>query len=529
MNSANQDKIRDLINKFNTTPVLFIGSGFSRRYYGLPAWADLLKFFATRLSNDEFGYESYYNKAASTPDTSANYSILANVASLIQLDYDNEWFSNKKFRDFNEQELEAVHEGVSPFKIAVAKYIGSKAQIDPEREEEVHLFNEISRKSISGIITTNYDTLIESITDSYKIYIGQEELIFSAIQGYGEIYKIHGSITDPSSIVITSEDYKNFVDKSAYLAAKLMTIFMEYPIVFIGYSITDPNIKLILNSLGKCLSSENLQRLQDRFIYIEHDKTNMDFNIYNLRIPVGENTINMTGIKTDNFLDLYKYIGMKRATFPVKMIRMFKEELYTYTLTNRPTEHLFVASLDDERVDDERLVLAIAKPSEIAINGLKGITAEQWYRNIILSDLNFSSDDLLEYAYPQLISTQNKLPLNKLLHESEKQNSKNYNNKVTKFDDALTETIFRNRDRERNKIRVKSVDWILDNYKTDLKKAMQMIAYLYEDEINIDSLEKFLIERFSEKDFYKSLDNKKSYIHRLVFIYDYLKYGKSPA
>lgn len=42
--------------------------------------------------------------------------------------------------------------------------------------------------------------------------------------------------------MINKEDYLRFQEKSAYLAAKLMTIFMEYPIIFLRYSINDSNI-----------------------------------------------------------------------------------------------------------------------------------------------------------------------------------------------------------------------------------------------------------------------------------------------
>ena len=51
------------------------------------------------------------------------------------------------------------------------------------------------------------------------------------------------------SIVITKEDYDAFEKKMNYLQAKLFTLFWENPLVFMGYSINDENIKRILASI----------------------------------------------------------------------------------------------------------------------------------------------------------------------------------------------------------------------------------------------------------------------------------------
>ena len=55
--------LNELVHEFSTTPFLFVGSGFSRRYYNLPDWKGLLSVFAQRLTDDEFSYNKYVAQA----------------------------------------------------------------------------------------------------------------------------------------------------------------------------------------------------------------------------------------------------------------------------------------------------------------------------------------------------------------------------------------------------------------------------------------------------------------------------------
>ena len=245
-------KINDIFSQFNTPPFLFVGSGISRRYLNLPDWKGLLSHFTRIVSDDDYSFSYYENLA-----TSAEYAqgVYPKIASLLERDYNKLWFKAPDIRTISEEKLEDVkNNGLSPFKAEIASYIQSISKLNDEYINEIKRFSEISRHHISGIITTNYDSFLEDHCDGYKTYVGQNELIFSAIQGIAEIYKVHGSIENPETIVINEEDYDEFQNKAAYLTSKLLTIFMEYPIVFLGYSISDANILRILHEIVNCLT-----------------------------------------------------------------------------------------------------------------------------------------------------------------------------------------------------------------------------------------------------------------------------------
>ena len=115
--------IEDVIEKFNTAPFLFLGSGITRRYYNLPDWKGLLEHFAHEIINDDFAYSFYENKALKENHPAG---ILPKVAELIQKDYDDKWFQNPEFRRVSGTVLEKIRDGLSPFKAEVAAYIDGR-------------------------------------------------------------------------------------------------------------------------------------------------------------------------------------------------------------------------------------------------------------------------------------------------------------------------------------------------------------------------------------------------------------------
>lgn len=452
---------------------------------------------------------------------------MPSIADLIQTDFDREWFHNEKIRTLDASELIKVRNGGDPFKHEVAAYIKRKGEIQPEYSEEIELLRHISEKGIAGIITTNYDTFLEDTFLGFKKYVGQRQLVFSPIQGIAEIYKIHGSVEQPDSLVINQKDYQAFMEDSAYLAAKLMTIFVEYPIIFLGYSISDSNILEIIKSIVHCLDETQIRMLEDRFIFVEYRKGFIGAEVSPHSIVVGTKSITMTKIVLDDFKILYNALDGKRAKLPVRLLRRFKEELYDYTITSVPTAKLRVAALEDTRVSDDELVLAIGSVSEFGLKGLSGIDGNEWFRDIVLGDIGFTADELLQYAFPKVIKENSgRLPVNKYLAAAKEiyPDVEAIAEKYT-FDNIISATFKRSRNYLGDYTSIHQI-WVQE--KDNLEKATRLIAYLQEDQIDVDELENILKQLF-EEDVNLLIKEKQAIrtnVRRLIMIYDYLKWGK---
>ena len=245
------------INVIGTNPYLFIGSGLSRRYLNMPTWLNLLKDFSEKLLLQKgFGY--YDSKSEGN---------LPELASLMASEFHETWWTNPAFSDSRkEYENKRIGSQEIPFKIELSKFVSNHKDFQEDYSEEIELLKKVV---IDGIITTNWDTFLEATFSDYKTYIGQEQLLFSENISIGEIYKIHGCVTSPESLIVSSNDYANFKKRNAYLAAKLLTIFVEHPVIFLGYSISDPNILELLFSLKDCLAAHNIEKLKDRLIFVE--------------------------------------------------------------------------------------------------------------------------------------------------------------------------------------------------------------------------------------------------------------------
>ncbi|PSD43696.1 hypothetical protein C7E23_15340 [Elizabethkingia anophelis] len=132
------------------------------------------------------------------------------------------------------------------------------------------------------------------------------------------MYKIHGCATQPNSLVLTTEDYSGYENRNPYLAAKLLTLFIENPIIFIGYSLDDSNIQSILKSIIKCLTKDKVEKLKDRLIFCQWVNEEIDPQITDSTLLISDTLIPIKLIKLNSFIDLYTVLANNKRKLPIK-------------------------------------------------------------------------------------------------------------------------------------------------------------------------------------------------------------------
>lgn len=526
-----KEKLLPLLKQADALPFLFVGSGMSKRYLNIPTWFDLVKHIAMKVYQDEFKFESVRRTAAKRFDPNKEYNhYMTTLVDMVSDDLENVWISEERFAENRDKyQDEYLRKGTSPFKIEIADLISKKQDIVESMSEEFEALKSLSEKSISGIITTNYDELMERVF-GFEVYESQQELIFHVKYNIGEIYKIHGSVTNPKTIMIDSSDYKEIEEKNKYIAAKLMTIFVEHPIVFMGYSMQDEDIRHILEDIQASLTEKQLKNIAKRMFFVDWNKGVTKAEIGTLVINFSNGrSITVTRIILNDFTELYRVLEKNKAKYPTKILRYMKEDIYKLVLTNDPKDKMLL-SLPSEKMTKNEIqnvefvygfgVIDLAK------RGYSMPTPVEIYRDILLDDAKFNPDTILSRTIPELNRVYGKMPGYKYFKDSNESTRQSILKKhilAEEFDKFKTKSICRRKNSYR------SVKEIVAN-EDSLYRQLQALETLNEDEIVVSDLENYLVKVFEKcpgifsnaDKRYKSTET--SSMRRMVRELDFLKY-----
>lgn len=505
--------IKNAIQQTGHQPFLFVGSGFSKRYMNTESWDELLRIFCTDYSDNEFQYNVYANTVAEKD----YYGKQPAIATLLEMDYNNAVLTKEKYELFRQKHKELLMNNASALKIAIAEHL-QNAKYE-ETNEEIELIKKLGRRSLSGIITTNYDTMLEELFPNFKSYVGQEELLFANIAGIGEIYKIHGSVLDSESLVLTSKDYATFEEYSSYLIAKILTIFLEYPVIFLGYSLNDKNIRNIFETISKCLTQDKLDTLKNRLIFIDYSNEEK-LSEFSMQFENGIN-IRMNCISTTNFMQIYNAIYETKSKYNPSILRQLRQDIYE--LANSASTSETIIATGFENLDDiskaDKFILGVG----VAKNGHM-IKAEQLYEDVVFDNQHFNPALVIEEYLPELLKRNSGgLPMYKYLKDYPKEIFERVKDNVLKYtsvDDCLNQQLRQQKQNYRKLLNEMSVDAVIEAEGFNL--AYKKLIFLNDDEFEVDELLQYL--QTYMKQYTPACLKNNSELKRLIRIYDLIKY-----
>ncbi|MEZ9370861.1 SIR2 family protein [Shewanella sp. 10N.286.51.B2] len=513
-----EEKLVEIFRGRAAGPFLFLGSGFSRRYLGLEDWRGLLSKFCVAGKPFE-----YYLSAAN-----GNYP---KIAGLLAKDFNEYWWSAPEYESSVKRFKSKIENETSALRIEIANYL---ATLDQSKAKESEYCDEVAllaNLNVDGVITTNWDMFIEQLFPEYKTYIGQEELLFSNPQEIGEIYKIHGCSTNSGSLVLTDSDYEKFNEKNTYLAAKLITLFVEHPIVFIGYSISDENISSLLKAISACIGKDNVEQLRQNLIFIQRLASGEEPNISDTYLTIDGIQIPLVLVKTNDYSPVYRAIDATKRKIPARVLRYCKEQLYELVQSSEPEKKICVVDIDeiDSKEDVEFLVgVGVANQEFVGPSpvGYASIGVPELLEDLLHENKDFDSEQVLTHVAAKACKSSPNVPvfmyLNKLgIDSQEKYAASKFNiNKVVNREikslrmDSYSKPYFRN-------YRHMTMAQIIESCTPE--NAAAYIPFISKEKIDLELLHNFLIQNEEKFDYDNS--NYASSYKKLASLYDRLKWG----
>jgi hypothetical protein len=326
----------------NNNLALFIGAGFSR-VFGYPSWGDLLRSIINEHElNGKLKSTSLFSFVGEEEFDNAEDINDVILEKLLGVDY-------LRLAGYIDHILESDR-GIS-IHTAVGEKITKYEELRRKTDEVQRIidFFQTWKVYLDDIITTNYDTNIEYCLDNEVSTIHRNLDSLNSITHKNKVFKIHGCINDieaenSTGIIITEKDYNNFKSKNKYLFYKVYSFFTEKKIVFIGYSINDPNIRSLLNDVIE----ENDGKVGLQIYWVTRDKLkDLDKEYY-------EKYFKLKIIEEVEIVDFFKLLNRRiNKNIELKEIVNAEIEEYSKAFIDNYSDPAFLQDIiDKERVND---------------------------------------------------------------------------------------------------------------------------------------------------------------------------------
>lgn len=378
----------------------------SRRYLKLPDWEGLLRELAA-LTSRPYGYFV-------TTGNGEHPRIATAIAEALR----EAWWSDERFAESRVEYGELLQTREGPLKVEAARLVRSAMTNLPDSGEMFDEIETLRHAVVDAVITTNYDPLLESIFSDFKPFVGQDELLFSNPQGVGEIYKIHGDAGVPESMVLTASDFEAFEARNPYLAAKLLTLFVEHPVIFLGYSLQDPDVTSILVSFARVLTKDNLRRLEGNLILIEWDPDQQEPELTRGIVSSDGFSVPVKVVRLSSFKALFDMLGRLEHKFSAAVLRRLKSRVYELVQSNQPSDRLYVDNIENAPQEAFDVVIGVGMEAKLSDRGYLGIQRIDLLRDVLEPHSSYNARRIVEGTLPALLRQTGITPIYRYLREA---------------------------------------------------------------------------------------------------------------
>lgn len=211
---------------------------------------------------------------------------------------------------------------------------------------EAHLL--LPKIPFTSVLTSNYDKLIESAYtivregESVPVFTHSNHKDLATVLYSDEFHitKTHGNIDDIESVVLSLEDYQKLMQSNEPYKIYLQNIFTTKTVLFLGFSLNDPDLNSILDGLRvhlKKITPPHYALIEANMISeIEAEELRDSYNIHVLRYKASSHS-------HPEVTEFLREIGEK---VPKKHLRQLTE--LKNNLDEIDTHYKIVASTDEK-------------------------------------------------------------------------------------------------------------------------------------------------------------------------------------
>ncbi|RYE17433.1 MAG: SIR2 family protein [Sphingobacteriaceae bacterium] len=382
--------VQSVLEDFDCQPVLFIGSGISRRYLGLPDWEGLLRHLLAK--SDAFPAYEYLSQKFGDD----KIHIGSAVSDLI---FDWAWKAGKN--KFEQDTFKSSSKSIF-IKSLIADYLSSfdLSSLSGDKAEFAEELEALHHIRPHAVITTNYDGLAEQIFYNYKPIVGNDVIRYD-MNAFGEIFHIHGSISDPKTIVITDEYYSNWFEDSKYIAARLLTYFAEHPVFIFGYGLGDFNVKRIIADVGRLVADTS--GLISNVVQVIWDPNQpSDQILTDYAVVSGEDQYRIKVLRTNSLLGIFKEMHARHELKNVnpELLRALAARILKLTRHDIPNGSVEVSygTLEGIAADEKKL------PSLLGLTSIENINQDYpFISTMIAKEIGVKGPNQINKLFSQIL------------------------------------------------------------------------------------------------------------------------------